>query len=56
MHPHKLRHTFVTRALEDHNNIVNIQQWVGHANPRTTIGYAHATKKGHQELTDSANS
>ena len=56
MHPHKLRHTFVTRAVEARNNIVDIQRWVGHADPQTTISYAHATKKGHDELVDLANS
>ena len=55
IHPHKLRHTLVTHARQKGVNLVNIQEWVGHADIRTTLLYTHATDEGRDELVDLAN-
>lgn len=40
--PHWLRHTFGTRALERKAPLEVVQRQLGHADPRTTMRYAHA--------------
>lgn len=56
VHPHMLRHTLITHARENNVNIVNVQEWVGHSDPRTTLLYTHATNDGRSRLVDLANS
>lgn len=42
LHAHSLRHTFVTRALEEHpEDLRIISRYVGHQDVKTTEGYAH---------------
>jgi integrase len=37
-HMHDLRHTFMTRALREHD-LIDVQHAAGHSNPTTTLGY-----------------
>ncbi|MDA2918898.1 site-specific integrase [Desulfobacterota bacterium AH_259_B03_O07] len=39
--PHKLRHTFATRLYRKETPIFDLQNMLGHADPRTTGIYAH---------------
>ena len=39
VHPHLLRHTWVTLALAEGAEITDVQDGAGHADPRTTQGY-----------------
>ncbi len=45
IHPHTLRHSFATRALDRGAPIHVIQQILGHANIQTTMHYLHITTK-----------
>ncbi|MGH7390360.1 MAG: tyrosine-type recombinase/integrase [Candidatus Rokuibacteriota bacterium] len=40
-HPHALRHSFATRALEGGGNTVGLQMAMGHSSPTTTAIYTH---------------
>jgi len=40
-HPHSLRATAATNALNNHADIVEVQKWLGHANIQTTRIYDH---------------
>jgi site-specific recombinase XerD len=39
MHPHRLRHAFVTTALDAGVPLHDVQDSAGHADPRTTMRY-----------------
>lgn len=45
LHPHKLRHTFATSALNSGMDIVVIQQLLGHSNLDTTQIYAQISQE-----------
>ncbi len=40
-----LRHTFGTRAVEKAESIVELKEWMGHANVQTTMRYLHYKSK-----------
>jgi len=40
-HPHSLRATAATNALNNNADIVEVQKWLGHANIQTTRIYDH---------------
>jgi integrase len=40
-HNHDLRHTFGTLAVRGAESIVELQNWLGHAEVRTTMRYTH---------------
>ena len=40
MHPHALRHTFVTDLLEETGDLALVQDALGHSKPETTRVYA----------------
>ena len=42
---HDLRHTFGTRAVEKSESIVELKEWMGHANVQTTMRYLHYKSK-----------
>ena len=42
---HDLRHTFGTRAVEKAESIVELKEWMGHANVQTTMRYLHYKSK-----------
>jgi site-specific recombinase XerD len=44
MHPHMLRHTFVTTMLDAGVSLHDVQIVVRHADPRTTMRYDRARK------------
>jgi integrase/recombinase XerD len=44
MHPHKLRHTFVTTMLDAGVDLRDVQIAARHADPRTTMRYDRARK------------
>jgi integrase/recombinase XerD len=44
MHPHMLRHTFVTTMLDAGVNLRDVQIAARHADPRTTMRYDRARK------------
>jgi integrase len=52
--PHWLRHTFGTRALERKAPLEVVQRQLGHADPRTTMRYAHAQLERLQQVLDQA--
>jgi len=52
--PHWLRHTFGTRALERKAPLETVQRQLGHADPRTTMRYAHTQLERLQEEMDAA--
>lgn len=39
--PHKLRHTFGAQLAQGGVSLYKIGQWLGHADPKTTLVYAH---------------
>lgn len=41
IHPHALRHTFVTRCFEKGMTPRTVQEIMGHANYNTTVSYTH---------------
>ena len=41
LHAHSLRHTFVTRTIEEGEDLRLISRYVGHSEIKTTEGYAH---------------
>lgn len=43
--PHSLRHSFITRLLNEDVNIFRVQKVVGHRNIQTTEKYTHLTTK-----------
>jgi integrase len=51
---HTIRHTYGTHALANGENIVNVRQWMGHANILTTQRYLHAVPRRRIE-TDTIN-
>jgi integrase len=42
---HDLRHTFGTRAVEKAESILELKEWMGHANVQTTMRYLHYKSK-----------
>lgn len=42
---HDLRHTFGTRAVEQAKSIIELKEWMGHANVQTTMRYLHYRSK-----------
>ena len=44
MHPHMLRHTFVTTMLDAGGSLRDVQIAARHADPRTTMRYDRARK------------
>lgn len=42
---HDLRHTFGTRAVEQAESILELKEWMGHANVQTTMRYLHYKSK-----------
>lgn len=47
--PYSLRHSFITRLLEEDVNIFKVQKIVGHSQITTTAGYTHLTTKDIQQ-------
>lgn len=45
LHPHDLRHTFVTLSLDAGASLREVQDAAGHADPRTTRGYDRARNR-----------
>lgn len=45
-----LRHTYLTHLANDGVNIYALQEWAGHADVRTTMGYIHPAKSYKDEL------
>ena len=41
IYPHQLRHTHITLALRGDAKLHEVQIWVGHSDPKTTMGYFH---------------
>ena len=39
--PHLLRHTFITRLIENGADPISVQEIVGHANIKTLLKYTH---------------
>jgi site-specific recombinase XerD len=52
VHPHMLRHTFATEQLNSGQDISKVQNWLGHENINTTMGYIHLNNKILSESTD----
>ncbi|SMB89954.1 integrase/recombinase XerD [Desulfonispora thiosulfatigenes DSM 11270] len=50
--PHKLRHTFATRLLEEGVDIVTIQELMGHDDTESTLIYAHTNQDRKKEAVD----
>ncbi len=48
MHPHMLRHTFVTTMLDTGVSLRDVQIAARHADPRTTMRYDRARKNLHR--------
>jgi integrase len=42
---HDLRHTFGTRAVGQAESILELKEWMGHANVQTTMRYLHYKSK-----------
>jgi hypothetical protein len=42
---HDLRHTFGTRTVEQADSILELKEWMGHANVQTTMRYLHYKSK-----------
>ncbi len=47
--PHALRHTFGTAKAEQGVDPYQLQEWFGHANITTTMGYVHRAKSKHAQ-------
>ena len=45
LHPHMLRHTFLTRLYNVDKDLLNVQDQAGHASPTTTAIYAKTNNK-----------
>lgn len=41
IHPHMLRHTFITRAIEAGADPISVREIVGHADLKTLLRYVH---------------
>jgi len=46
---HSLRHAYATHLLEAHVDLRQIQEWLGHSSPSTTVIYAHLTDQATQQ-------
>ncbi len=46
---HSLRHAYATHLLEKHVDLRQIQEWLGHSSPSTTVIYAHLTDQATQQ-------
>lgn len=46
---HTLRHSYATSLLEAKVDLQQIQKWLGHSSPQTTVLYAHLTQRSTQE-------
>lgn len=50
VHPHMLRHTFASEYLEDGGTQPELQELLGHSDPRTTSIYTHLAKERVRQL------
>lgn len=46
---HTLRHSYATSLLEAKVDLQQIQRWMGHSSPQTTVIYTHLTQRSTQE-------
>lgn len=51
---HDLRHTFASRVVSRGRNLYEAQKLLGHADPRTTLRYAHLSMSVMQEASNVA--
>lgn len=52
---HDLRHTFASRLVSSGRSLFEVQQLLGHADPRMSMRYAHLSMKVMQEASDAAS-
>ena len=42
--PHSLRHSLATKCIEDGVEVTELQAFLGHADPKTTLRYVHRAR------------
>jgi integrase len=52
---HDLRHTFASRLVSSGRSLFEVQQLLGHADPRMSMRYAHLSMKAMQEASNAAS-
>lgn len=53
--PHIFRHTYASKKAERNINVFQLQQWLGHKDPKTTMRYVHLSRDAAKRLQEATS-
>ncbi|MGI8550180.1 MAG: tyrosine-type recombinase/integrase, partial [Dehalococcoidia bacterium] len=53
--PHIFRHTYASKKAERNINVFQLQAWLGHKDPKTTMRYVHLSRDAAKKLQEATS-